>query len=88
MAFLPTDEIQMWHLICFFVAMKKLLVVLTFALAVNNIRAQYTLYREVSGVEFYTKWGREKWLSKKSPKVLMVKIVNTGSKAVDFDLGV
>ncbi len=50
--------------------------------------AQFQLYKEVSRIEFYTKWGREKWYSKKSPKVLLVKVVNKSSAAVEFDLGV
>ncbi len=50
--------------------------------------SQFLLKKEVDGVQFYTKWGHEKWLSKKSPKVLLVKIVNTTPYAVEFDLGV
>jgi hypothetical protein len=32
--------------------------------------------------------GHEKWFSKKSPKVLLVKIVNTTDVAIEFDFGV
>lgn len=68
--------------------MKKLLAALGFMLVLLSADAQYQLYKEVEGVEFYTKWGREKWLSKKSPKVLLIKVVNKGSLAVDFEMGV
>jgi hypothetical protein len=67
----------------------KLIFVLIIAMICSlNSQGQYQLYKEVNQVEFYTKWGREKWLSKKSPKILMVKVINRGSFAVEFDLGV
>lgn len=68
--------------------MKKIILFIVVAISVQTSAAQYVLYKEIDGVEFYSKWGHEKWLSKKSPKVLMVKIVNTGPTAVEFNLGV
>lgn len=52
-----------------------------------GIQAQYTLYKEVKGVQFYTKWSHEKWWSKKSPRVLLVKVVNTNDSAASFQFG-
>lgn len=46
------------------------------------------LHKEVNGVEFYTKWSHEKWWNKKSPKVLLVKVKNTNSLAVNYTMGV
>ncbi len=53
-----------------------------------SANSQFTLHKTVDGVEFYTKWGNEKWWSKKSPKVLLVKVKNTNSLAVRYTLGV
>lgn len=53
-----------------------------------TLQAQFQLYREVGQVSYYTKWSHEKWYSKKSPKVLLVKVVNKSSFAVQFDLSV
>jgi hypothetical protein len=50
--------------------------------------AQFTLHKEIDGVQFYTKIANEKWYSKKSPKVLMVKVVNKNSVAANFTMGV
>jgi hypothetical protein len=72
----------------YFCAMKTCILSLFFLCAVLPASAQYELYKEVGQVSFYTKWGREKWYSKKSPKVLLIKIVNKSSFAVDLDLTV
>jgi hypothetical protein len=68
--------------------MKSLFFIILISAIGLSAAGQYQLYKEVNQVEFYTKWGREKWLSKKSPRVLMVKVVNKGSHAAEFDLGV
>jgi len=53
-----------------------------------SANSQFTLYKAIDGVEFYTKWGNEKWWSKKSSKVLLVKVKNTNTLAVKYTLGV
>lgn len=60
-------------------------IVLMFSITVHG---QYTLHKEVNGVQFYTKWGNEKWWSKKSPKVLLIKVKNTNGLAVSYTIGV
>lgn len=57
-------------------------------LASSTMMAQYTLHTSKDGVEIYTRWGHEKWWSKKSDKVLLVKIKNTNLTAVEVNLGV
>lgn len=64
-----------------------LFVILCVALSFSA-NSQFSLYKTVNGVEFYTKWGNEKWWSKKSSKVLLVKVKNTNSLAVRYHLGV
>lgn len=59
-----------------------------FLISSVTLQAQFQLYREVGQVSYYTKWSHEKWYSKKSPKVLLVKVVNKSSFAVQFDLSV
>ena len=54
----------------------------------QQMNAQYDLYKEVQGVQFYVKWSHEKWWSKKSPKVLLVKVKNNNTTAVDYTLGI
>jgi hypothetical protein len=67
----------------------KNLVVLVLLFSVSfAVSAQFQLYKEVGQVSYYTKWSHEKWYSKKSPKVLLVKVVNKSSFAVRFDLSV
>ncbi len=68
--------------------MRPILVALVFSIVSFAAQSQYTLHKEVDGVQFYTKWGNEKWWSKKSPKVLLVKVKNTNSLAVRYTLGV
>jgi hypothetical protein len=68
--------------------MKRLFFIFLITTFGLSAAGQYQLYKEVNQIEFYTKWGREKWLSKKSPRVLMVKVVNKSASAVEFDLGV
>lgn len=58
------------------------------ALVTSQVSSQYTLYKEVDGVQFYTKWGHEKWWSRKSDKVLLVKVVNTTDTPMTYSLGV
>ena len=67
--------------------MRSIVIALLFTMASATIFSQYSLYKEIEGVQFHAKWGHEKWYSKKSPKVLMVKIVNTSSSAAEFTLG-
>lgn len=67
--------------------MKKLLFALILLTSGLGLSAQYTLYKEIQGVQFYTKWGHEKWWSKKSPRVLLVKVVNTNESAATYHFG-
>ena len=67
--------------------MKKLLLTLLLMGLFVSINAQYTLYKEVNGVQFYTKWSHEKWWSKKSARVLLVKVVNTNESAANYHFG-
>jgi hypothetical protein len=50
--------------------------------------SQFNLHTTKEGVEVYTRWGHEKWWSKKSDKVLLVKIKNVNLTAVEVSLGV
>ncbi len=68
--------------------MRSIIIALLLSFAASNMFAQYTLYKEIEGVQFHTKWGNEKWYSKKSPKILMVKIINKSSTAAEFTLGI
>lgn len=68
--------------------MKNLMLFTFFLIGSVTLQAQFQLYREVGQVSYYTKWSHEKWYSKKSPKVLLVKVVNKSSFAVQFDLSV
>src|SRR6218665_2445682 len=68
--------------------MKFPFIIVVLMLLSYSASSQYTLYKEVDGVAFYTKWGNEKWWSKKSPKVLLVKVKNNNALAVNFTLGV
>ncbi len=68
--------------------MKTPFILVVLILISYSVSSQYTLYKEVDGVAFYTKWGNEKWWSKKSPKVLLVKVKNNNELAVNFTLGV
>ncbi len=67
--------------------MKKLLFTLLIFGLSAGLKAQYTLYKEVNGVQFFTKWGHEKWWSKKSPRVLLVKVKNTNESAATYHFG-
>ncbi len=67
--------------------MKKLLLFLAMSLLTVALSAQYTLYKEVNGIQFYTQWSHEKWWSKKSAEVLLVKVINTSDSAASFTLG-
>ncbi len=68
--------------------MKRIMIIAVLVLSAIFAEAQYTLYKSVDGVEFYTKWGHEKWWSRKSPKVLLVKVVNTTDHAVGYTIGI
>ncbi len=72
----------------YFFKMKSILTAIFIIVFLENATSQFLLKKEVDGVQFYTKWGHEKWFSKKSPKVLLVKIINTTPYAVEFDMGV
>lgn len=68
--------------------MKSVFFVLSFLFLTDAANSQFTLYKSVDGVEFYTKWGNEKWWSKKSPAVLLVKVKNTNKLTINYTLGV
>lgn len=68
--------------------MKKTLITLVFGILLMNVSGQYKLEKEIDGVQFYTKWGKEFWYKLKSDKVLLIKVVNTNEEAVRFDLGI
>ena len=67
--------------------MKKMFLVCCLIGICAALNAQFTLYKEVQGVKFYTKWGHEKWWSKKSARVLLVKVVNTNDSAASYHFG-
>lgn len=67
--------------------MRTLLLLLA-VLASTTAFSQYNLHTTKEGVEVYTRWGHEKWWSKKSDKVLLVKIKNVNLTAVEVSLGV
>lgn len=50
--------------------------------------AQYKVYKEVDGVVFSTRWVKEKWYKRTSPKVLSVRVQNMNSYEVKYTLGV
>lgn len=54
----------------------------------SDSSAQYTVYKEVDGVEFSTRWVKEKWYKRKSPKVLSVRVANKNSYTVKYTLGI
>jgi len=68
--------------------MRFLVLVLLVGLLSVSGYSQFVLQKEVNGVEFYTKWSHEKWWSKKSAKVLLVKVKNTNELAVKYTMGV
>ena len=68
--------------------MKNTIVLFLFLLSASFSQAQYALKKEVDGVQVFTKWGHEKWWKRKSPEVLIVKVVNNNDVAVRFDLGI
>lgn len=62
-----------------------LIVLLTSLSAVSQ--DDYKLITEEDGVKVYAKWGREKWLKKDSPKVLLTWVENTTDKDVIYKIG-
>lgn len=73
------------------IAMKKiffgLLTVLVLMGFKNEVSAQYQVYKEVDGVVFSTRWVKEKWYKRNSPKVLSIRVENKNSYAVKYTLG-
>ena len=55
---------------------------------VGQAQSKFKDFSTVDGVVFSTRWTHEKWLSKKSPLILSVKVKNTNSHAVSYTLGV
>ena len=53
----------------------------------NEAGAQYQVVKEVDGVVFSTRWVKEKWFKRNSPKVLSVRVQNKNSHAVKYTLG-
>jgi hypothetical protein len=53
-----------------------------------NASSQFNLYKEIDGLQFYTKWSHTKWYSKKSGDVLLVKVINTTNETATFSVGV
>jgi hypothetical protein len=68
--------------------MIKIIATLFFFFSILTLSAQYKLEKDVDGVQFFSKWGREVWYKPKSPKVLLIKVVNSNEEAVRFDLGI
>lgn len=54
----------------------------------NEAFSQYELYKSVEGVEFSTRWVKEKWYKRKSDKVLSIQVVNTNEQPVQYTLGI
>jgi hypothetical protein len=54
----------------------------------NDSSAQYKVYKEVDGVVFSTRWVKEKWYKRSSPKVLSVRVQNKNNYQVKYTLGV
>jgi hypothetical protein len=50
--------------------------------------AQYKVFKEVDGVVFSTRWVKEKWYKRSSPKVLSVRVENKNTYDVKYTLGV
>jgi len=54
----------------------------------NQTFSQYELYKAVDGVEFSTRWVKEKWYKRKSEKVLSIQVINTNDVPVQYTLGI
>jgi len=68
--------------------MKRIFLAIVMFHFLPSFQAQYELKKEVNGLQVFTKWSHEKWWSKKSDKVLLVKVANTNEVAVSYDLGI
>jgi len=68
--------------------MTKIIVAIFLCFSASCLFGQYKLEKEVEGVQFYSKWGREVWYKPKSDKVFLIKVVNSNEEAVRFDLGI
>jgi hypothetical protein len=72
--------------------MRKIILGLLFSfflLGLNNeMTAQYQVFKEVDGVVFSTRWVKEKWYKRNSPKVLSVRVQNKNEYTVKYTVGV
>ncbi len=72
--------------------MKKIFFGLLFSLFLlgitNEASAQYQVFKEVDGVVFSTRWVKEKWYKRNSPKVLSVRVQNKNEYAVKYTIGI
>lgn len=50
--------------------------------------AQYDVYKEVNGVEFSTRWVKEKWYKRKSDQVLSIQVINKNDYDVIYTMGI
>ncbi|MFZ6052328.1 hypothetical protein [Halocola ammonii] len=68
--------------------MKSLLVLFALLFTMQSFAQEdYQLITEEDGVEVYAKIGREKWLDKDSPKILMIWVKNTSDEDVIYEVG-
>lgn len=71
--------------------MKKVIILGLFSVALMiapSATAQYEVFKEVSGVEFSTRWVKEKWYKRNSDKVLSIQVVNKNDYDVTYTMGI